>query len=93
MQAYKASKYHFFHQECFLFSVYTSKFKYGSCKQWIDKDLMTSSPIPEIGLEDDNISKNEGQCSACQALSNCSTCLQRFALIFIEVLWRNVVPK
>ena len=75
-----------FFQECFLFSVYTSKYKYGSCKQWIDKDLMTSSPTLELGFEDEAVPKNEGQCSACDTISNCSSCLLRFDQNFTKLL-------
>ena len=67
--------------------MYTSKYKYGSCKQWIDKDfVMTSSALQnlESGIEDESQMRADGQCSSCEFLSNCSTCLQRYCK---SLLW------
>lgn len=56
-------------QECFSFSVYTSEFQYGACREWIDQNFMSSPNTPPNSPE-------HHHCKSCSALSNCSDCLK-----------------
>jgi multipile epidermal growth factor-like domains protein 8 len=53
--------------QCFSFSVYTSEFQFGLCREWIDQ-LM--------GGSDHN---GHHQCKSCSAYKNCSSCLKRLS--------------
>lgn len=62
--------------QCFSFSVYTSEFQFGLCREWLDQavpfagasDIINTSPGDEI--------TKQQQCKSCAAHSNCSVCLQ-----------------
>lgn len=56
-------------QECFLFSVYTSQYQFGSCREWIDQSQMGTSAVHHTPAR-------AQQCRACHAHSNCSSCLR-----------------
>lgn len=47
-------------QECFSFSVYTSQYQFGMCREWVDV----------------RGGAGEGACQPCSAHSNCSSCLK-----------------
>ncbi|VVD02143.1 unnamed protein product, partial [Leptidea sinapis] len=53
-------------RQCFSFSVYTSEYQFGLCREWLDR---ASSPT-------DDGSKKSGQCKSCQAHVQCATCLR-----------------
>ncbi|KAJ2953641.1 hypothetical protein O0L34_g1253 [Tuta absoluta] len=53
-------------RQCFSFSVYTSEYQFGLCREWLDR---ASSPT------DDPVRKG-GQCKSCQAHTQCATCLR-----------------
>ncbi|QQP51302.1 Uncharacterized protein FKW44_012624, partial [Caligus rogercresseyi] len=57
-------------QECFLFSVYTSEYRYGRCREWFDRtnfyhQSQDSPEEPPINM-----------CSTCSNFSKCSDCIQ-----------------
>ncbi|CAH4004388.1 unnamed protein product [Pieris brassicae] len=53
-------------RQCFSFSVYTSEYQFGLCREWLDR---ASSPT-------DDVTKKSGQCKSCQAHVQCATCLR-----------------
>ncbi|KAL7013836.1 hypothetical protein ACKWTF_015609 [Chironomus riparius] len=55
--------------QCFSFSIYTSEFQFGLCREWIDQLIVTSTI-------DINGNYGHHQCKACSMYSNCSTCLR-----------------
>lgn len=63
---------------CFSFAVYTSEFQFGMCREWIDKDYVTTtteynwSTVAVPGVE----STSSMKCKSCAAHTNCSSCLQ-----------------
>lgn len=63
-------------QQCFSFSVYTSEYQFGMCREWLDQIY------PLVTNVDDNLlpsnkpqSVNREQCKSCSMHANCSTCL------------------
>ncbi|KPI93788.1 Multiple epidermal growth factor-like domains protein 8 [Papilio xuthus] len=54
-------------RQCFSFSVYTSEYQFGLCREWLDRASTPSA--------DDNARKS-GQCKSCQAHTQCATCLR-----------------
>ncbi|CAH2066767.1 unnamed protein product, partial [Iphiclides podalirius] len=54
-------------RQCFSFSVYTSEYQFGLCREWLDR---ASTPSP------DEMARKSGQCKSCQAHTQCSTCLR-----------------
>lgn len=55
--------------QCFSFSIYTSEFQFGLCREWIDQLIVTSN----IEM---NGNYGHHQCKACSMFGNCSTCLR-----------------
>lgn len=53
-------------RQCFSFSVYTSEYQFGLCREWLDR---ATTPT------DDNVRKAD-QCKSCQRHTQCSTCLR-----------------
>ncbi|GBP44981.1 Multiple epidermal growth factor-like domains protein 8 [Eumeta japonica] len=53
-------------RQCFSFSVYTSEYQFGLCREWLDRASLPS---------DDNAKKVD-QCKSCQRHMQCSTCLK-----------------
>ncbi|XP_014282328.1 multiple epidermal growth factor-like domains protein 8 [Halyomorpha halys] len=49
-------------QECFSFSVYTSQYQFGKCRQWVDLRGRSA--------------EESSACQPCSAHSNCSSCLK-----------------
>lgn len=60
---------------CFSFSVYTSEFQFGSCREWLDQAtpfvLTTSENWHHVDDSQTNI-----KCRSCSSYANCSSCLQ-----------------
>ncbi|KAL4708142.1 hypothetical protein ACJJTC_009921 [Scirpophaga incertulas] len=53
-------------RQCFSFSVYTSEYQFGLCREWLDR---ASAPS-------DNGTRKIVQCKSCQSHKQCSTCLR-----------------
>lgn len=61
-------------QQCFSFSVYTSEYQFGMCREWLDQVL----PIVPVQNNDDGVlprSKKREQCKSCSHQANCTACL------------------
>lgn len=58
-------------QQCFSFSVYTSEYQFGLCREWLDQ------PYPLIAAQDNNLYpvKSQDKCKSCEHHTNCSDCL------------------
>ncbi|CAH0556746.1 unnamed protein product [Brassicogethes aeneus] len=59
-------------QQCFSFSVYTSEYQFGMCREWLDQ------PYPLVVPQENSLLpsvKMQGQCKSCKLHTNCSTCL------------------
>ncbi|XP_075992325.1 multiple EGF like domains 8 [Anticarsia gemmatalis] len=53
-------------RQCFSFSVYTSEYQFGLCREWLDR---ASSPP-------DDPARKSGQCKSCRRHAQCSSCLR-----------------
>lgn len=77
-------------QECFVFSVFTSRYQYGGCRDWTDEDV----PVPyevDNGVRPGGVPSSTGsggqiassgadgfnKCKRCESAWNCSTCLMQ----------------
>ncbi|ENN77377.1 hypothetical protein YQE_06202, partial [Dendroctonus ponderosae] len=58
-------------QKCFSFSVYTSEYQFGLCREWLDQAF----PLITAHENSSLTHKPQEQCKACAAHSNCSACL------------------
>uniref|UniRef100_A0A6P7FBW0 Multiple epidermal growth factor-like domains protein 8 n=1 Tax=Diabrotica virgifera virgifera TaxID=50390 RepID=A0A6P7FBW0_DIAVI len=59
-------------QQCFSFSVYTSEYQFGLCREWMDQ------AFPLVARQENGIlpvPKTQEQCKTCSMHTNCSTCL------------------
>lgn len=56
--------------QCFSFSVYTSEYQFGICREWIDQLTISS------GASNNN---GQHQCKSCSMFKNCSSCLKRLS--------------
>lgn len=58
-------------QQCFSFSVYTSEYQFGLCREWMDQ------AFPLVRQENGilPVPKTQEQCKTCSMHTNCSTCL------------------
>ncbi|VEN36832.1 unnamed protein product, partial [Callosobruchus maculatus] len=59
-------------QQCFSFSVYTSEYQFGLCREWLDQ------AFPLVSRQENGIlptGKTVEQCKTCSMHTNCSTCL------------------
>lgn len=62
-------------QQCFSFSVYTSEYQFGLCREWLDQSLLTVTP----GVGTDTALSSPRpveQCKSCSHNLNCTTCLR-----------------
>lgn len=59
-------------QQCFSFSVYTSEYQFGLCREWLDQafPLVTSQETTLMPAP-----RPQEQCKSCALHSNCSSCL------------------
>ncbi|PSN57394.1 Multiple epidermal growth factor-like domains protein 8 [Blattella germanica] len=65
-------------QECFSFSVYTSEYQFGLCREWMDQ----ANTHQQRGLSSSNKSgllQISQQCKSCSRHANCSSCLQNLS--------------
>ena len=53
-------------QQCFLFSIYTTEFQFGQCRQWVDRPLDSALLAPTTP---------EQLCYPCSSHTSCSSCL------------------
>ncbi|XP_049864899.1 multiple epidermal growth factor-like domains protein 8 [Pectinophora gossypiella] len=53
-------------RQCFSFSVYTSEYQFGLCREWLDR-----ASVPT-----DDATRKVTQCKSCQAHTQCATCLR-----------------
>lgn len=58
-------------QKCFSFSVYTSEYQFGLCREWLDQAF----PLITAHENSSLTPKPQEQCKACTAHTNCSACL------------------
>jgi N-acetylneuraminic acid mutarotase len=59
-------------QQCFSFSVYTSEYQFGLCREWLDQ------AFPLVTAQENSMlptPRSEEQCKSCSLHSNCSHCL------------------
>lgn len=64
-------------QQCFSFSVYTSEYQFGLCREWIDQAIplvSQSDGMNNLHTPEQSIQKQ--QCKSCAKHSNCSSCLR-----------------
>ncbi|XP_034236737.1 multiple epidermal growth factor-like domains protein 8 [Thrips palmi] len=61
-------------QECFSFSVYTSEYQFGLCREWLDQTYHGVTTGPSNGVA---VPPGEGaqQCKSCMRHLNCSSCV------------------
>lgn len=60
-------------QQCFSFSVYTSEYQFGICREWLDQVVS----IQHTETSDmDTLQPSRQQCKTCSSHRNCSICLQ-----------------
>ncbi|XP_076035463.1 multiple EGF like domains 8 [Oratosquilla oratoria] len=68
-------------QECFLFSVYTSVYQYGSCRAWLDEDhtnvtfLATLAANAQKSMSSSSTGSSL-ECLVCERHKTCSACLE-----------------
>lgn len=58
-------------QQCFSFSVYTSEYQFGLCREWLDRTISTNPSSPS-----DTSVRRSDQCKSCTQYYNCSSCLK-----------------
>ncbi|XP_066249619.1 multiple epidermal growth factor-like domains protein 8 isoform X2 [Euwallacea similis] len=58
-------------QKCFSFSVYTSEYQFGLCREWLDQAF----PLITAHENSSLTPKPQERCKACTAYTNCSSCL------------------
>ncbi|XP_053675074.1 multiple epidermal growth factor-like domains protein 8 [Anopheles nili] len=58
--------------QCFSFSVYTSEYQFGMCREWLDQTLPISGPA----VGDQDTGPLVQQCKSCASHQNCSYCLR-----------------
>lgn len=59
-------------QQCFSFSVYTSEYQFGLCREWLDQ------AYPLVTAQENSLlptTRSKEQCKTCSMHSNCLTCL------------------
>lgn len=54
-------------QECFSFSVYTSQYQFGLCREWVDLNYHHQQHVPRM--------RGSEQCKNCSRHANCTACL------------------
>lgn len=60
-------------RQCFSFSVYTSEYQFGMCREWLDR---ASAPSTAVSIGDPETTRRGGQCKACSRHIQCATCLR-----------------
>lgn len=61
-------------QECFSFSVYTSEYQFGLCREWLDQAYhgVTTGPSTSVSVSSGGGAQ---QCKWCGRHTNCSSCV------------------
>ncbi|XP_058820306.1 multiple epidermal growth factor-like domains protein 8 [Topomyia yanbarensis] len=65
--------------QCFSFSVYTSEYQFGLCREWLDQTMpmgFTQTQDPNTSVGGNNVLHPAQQCKSCASLQNCSYCLR-----------------
>lgn len=63
--------------QCFSFSIYTSEYQFGLCREWLDQSIpIVQIPLIEGSSFVNQIQQPEQQCKSCTVFSNCSSCLK-----------------
>ncbi|KAG7311412.1 hypothetical protein JYU34_002454 [Plutella xylostella] len=55
-------------KQCFSFSVYTSEYQFGACREWLDRAAAPAAPAPAPAPA--------AQCEPCAAHATCAACLR-----------------
>lgn len=66
-------------QQCFSFSVYTTEYQFGLCREWLDQVVSPgsgSNAIERSSPASAGAVLSRSQCKSCESHSNCSSCLQ-----------------
>ncbi|GFG35976.1 hypothetical protein Cfor_03559, partial [Coptotermes formosanus] len=63
-------------RECFSFSVYTSEYQFGLCREWIDQANSNQQRRGLDTLNKSGVLQLSQQCKSCSRHANCSGCLQ-----------------
>ncbi|XP_058056317.1 multiple epidermal growth factor-like domains protein 8 [Anopheles bellator] len=67
--------------QCFSFSVYTSEYQFGMCREWLDQTALPPLGPPPL-LESSSVATPQGvgpgqqQCKSCESLPTCAHCLR-----------------
>lgn len=62
-------------QTCFSFSVYTSEYQFGMCREWLDQvSYITSTTASQESWT--HVEQNENKCKSCDSYTNCTSCLR-----------------
>ncbi|CAG0913973.1 unnamed protein product [Notodromas monacha] len=67
-------------KECFVFSVFTSRFQYAQCRDWTDEDAALQPHEDAVGgpmFGGTRSESEDSKCRRCETAWNCSTCLKR----------------
>jgi multipile epidermal growth factor-like domains protein 8 len=61
--------------KCFSFSIYTSEYQFGLCREWLDQPLPGGASATQVlsGLQQQ---PRQQQCKTCENHKNCTTCLK-----------------
>ena len=63
-------------QECFSFSVYTSEYQFGLCREWLDQANSYQQRRGIAASNKSGVQQISQQCKSCSRHANCSSCLQ-----------------
>lgn len=65
-------------QQCFSFSVYTSEYQFGLCREWLDQTMTFTTAVSPADVNGGrtDLHPPKQQCKSCTTLTNCSSCLQ-----------------
>lgn len=67
-------------QQCFSFSVYTSEYQFGLCREWMDQTVPLTAVTTLADQEHSAaVVQTRQQCKTCEVHTNCSTCLRQLS--------------
>lgn len=61
-------------RQCFSFSVYTSEYQFGTCREWLDQTYPLIATVSDSNTMYPK--RQQDQCKNCASHSNCSSCLR-----------------
>ncbi|KAH8324231.1 hypothetical protein KR074_001932 [Drosophila pseudoananassae] len=61
--------------QCFSFSVYTSEYQFGMCREWMDQ-VISRQPQEQQASDAQRLQPGQQQCKSCEQHRNCSSCLR-----------------